>query len=221
MIGETLKIWLQVNNPELWGNYQAILELQNDLMEEIAGYVKTEMKKAIDENRFDDLPTLSVFAKETQDFLQESDGNDDSNEIREKPDYSDYAVSQKDPHSLDDSFTYKRPIGFELQGKKFEKVHTWQEMLTKVLEYLEKKDPAKLHQAAEKNLAFKGRKSRLLGLDNTNMRSYRQLGKYYFETNLSSNSIAFFIKKLLKLYAIPTDEMKIYLRADYNPLHRK
>jgi hypothetical protein len=223
MLSDKLINYLQASGPTIWESYQAILELQNDLYGEINHHLQIEITTAAASRQIEELKQLTVFLEEISEFLNDDGDTISKNErVGEKPvDYTVYQVSSEIQHSIDESFTYKRPSGFILQGQKYENINNWQELLLKVLEILYQKDPEKIRAAAKDDPTFQGRKSRMLGLVNTNMRNPRQLGELWLETNLSSNSIVRNIKKLLHVCAIPESTMKIFLRADYSSLHRK
>lgn len=139
---------------------------------------------------------------------------------KDTPNYSDYLVDTEIEHSLYESLTYKRPCGFEIEGKKFE-VKDWKGCLIETINYLAKKNPSVIRDFVN-DPKMNGKKRIYFSKNKPSvMISPREVkeANIYVETNLSANSIRNLLIKILKKYNIQLCNYKLYIKADYSELH--
>lgn len=124
-------------------------------------------------------------------------------------------LDKNEPHSLKESFTYKRPFDFVLLGRAFKDILTWRQVYELVCRLLADKN-LKLFAALPKNSDYtSNRGNSIFATKPDNLRLAMKITDSVFaEANLSANNIRDNIVKLLKTFSISTKEMKIYLRED-------
>ncbi|WP_343101260.1 hypothetical protein [Romboutsia sp. MSSM.1001216sp_RTP31141st1_G3_RTP31141_220114] len=153
--------------------------------------------------------------------MQISDIEDKIDSKKELPNYEEYKVDDTIEHTLKEDFTHKRPCSFRIGESYTSIVNTWQEMILDTCKYLIKLDELRFKELV-RNPKLNGRKSAYFSSDKKVMRRPVHIGSgIYIETNMSANSIRNLIIKLLKLYNIPTNNFKVYLRADYTNLNNQ
>lgn len=153
--------------------------------------------------------------------IQISDIEDKIDCKKELPNYEEYKVDDTIEHTLKEDFTHKRPCSFRIGDNYISIVNTWQEMMLDTCKYLIKLDEVRFKKLVS-NPKLNGRKSAYFSTDKKIMRRPVHIGcGIYIETNMSANSIRNLIIKLLKLYSIPTNNFKVYLRADYTTLNNQ
>lgn len=119
------------------------------------------------------------------------------------------------PHSIEESFTFKRPYGFVLKGRAFNDMVTWRSLYTTLCKQLASIDLERF-KALPDNSSFisnRGRKS-----FSTNPGDFYVgvliADSTYTETHFSANECRDVVKRLLDEFGIPHDELRIYLRED-------
>lgn len=119
------------------------------------------------------------------------------------------------PHNLHESFTFKRPYGFILKDRAFQKLLTWREVYTLTCLTLAQENP-KLFTNLPTNSAFISRRGNpTFSLQATDLRTPIHITNgIYAEGNLSANHIRDVIVKLLDLFEMPIEAMRIFLRED-------
>jgi len=118
------------------------------------------------------------------------------------------ALDREQPHLLSENFTYKRPYGFVLRGRAFEKLVTWKRLYLLVCQVLLEIDRAPLQWLAESGPPYFSTTPEAL-------RSPMQIANgLHAEANLSANGIRDQMHRLLDEYGIPEAELRIYLRED-------
>ena len=150
----------------------------------------------------------------------DADENIDENEKeRNIHNYEEYKVDSDIPHTLYNDFTHKRPSGFELLGKRYE-ANDWKSVLENICEILVLKD-YKIFEAFINDKSMNGKKVKYFSKNEKELRSPRRIGNtdIFVMTNMSANQIRNVIGSMLRKYKINLKECKIYLRADYSPLH--
>lgn len=155
------------------------------------------------------------------DEAEDSEDNDedvDEKELKELPNYADYAVDETVPHTLYESFTHKKTVGFSLYGKHYP-AKDWQDVLVKTCNLLAEMDKEKFTSFID-DPTMKGSKVCYFSRDSVPKRNEKldELDVYVW-VNLSANGKRNLIRKLLKKFDIRLSDYTIYLRADYTPLH--
>ncbi|WP_283736565.1 hypothetical protein [Clostridium perfringens] len=150
---------------------------------------------------------------------EDEERNELEDEQRSSVNYEDYLVDRNIAHSLYENLTYKRPCRFEIEGNSFD-IRDWKEMLTKLCNYVSKKDPTIINKFPD-DPKMNGKKVIYFSrVKLPNMKAERKLDSgIYIETNLSSNGIRNLIIKILGKYNMKINKVKIYFRADYAELH--
>ncbi len=127
------------------------------------------------------------------------------------------ALDIGEPHSIRESFTYKRPYGFILDDAAFKGIKTWKSLYFLVLKVLEKKDPVKFRTLPHNEAFMSSRGNPAFSVSADNLR----IGEkgdfpFFIEINLSADYICKNIAALLEYYSIPEEKLKVYLREDRN-----
>lgn len=141
-------------------------------------------------------------------------------EEKEIPNYNDYIVDSNIQHTLYEDFTHKRPMTFELNGKKYD-VKDWKDMLLEICVIASKIDKD-LIMSFPNNERMNGKKVTYFAYKESDIiRAPRKIKDLdlYVSTNHSANSIRNIIINILREYKISVSAFKIYLRADYSELH--
>lgn len=143
--------------------------------------------------------------------------------VNERINYNDYRVNDTVPYSLSEDFKHKRPAAFKFDGERYT-VKDWKQMLLMVCEIMYNKDHSMFHEIVMgKDMQGKSR-----AYFSDEKCTYKPMvdgrkisgSNIYVETNHNANTICSIIKSLLIKYGIPVTELKIYLKADYTPLHQ-
>jgi len=124
-------------------------------------------------------------------------------------------LDKTEPHSLDESFTYKRPFGFVLGKAAYKGIKTWRSLYVQVLNELYSINPQRFMQLlqAEQFVSRRGNHSFADKPDGFRFAVNLQPG-FYAEGNLSANGIRDNIKDLLSYFGLNYQEMKVYFRED-------
>ena len=119
------------------------------------------------------------------------------------------------PHSIDESFTYKRPYGFILRQHAYKDLLTWKQLYEALCRILADLDPDRW-AAVPDNPAFTSAQNRkAFSRDPRDLRGpLPAVRGIYPEAHYSANSIRDNIAKLLAGFGIGHTELKIYLRQD-------
>lgn len=208
---------------------ESVVQSSIDTIEEKSGEI---IKKERDFNKADEYrkkeSTLNYIALKLQDIMDNLniESDIDSNisieekEEKEIPNYNDYIVDSNVQHTLYEDFTYKRPISFEFQGKKYN-VRDWKDMLLQTCNAVSKID-SKIIMNFPNNKRMNGKKNIYFAYKSDEIvRSPRKIKDLdlYVATNHSANSIRNIIMNILMEYKVSVSDFKIYLRADYSELH--
>lgn len=168
------------------------------------------------------LKSLSgLFEEDNSDIIEsdladedDSDNEHNSNNI----DYSQYEVNRDFPHMLSEDYKYKKICGFMLEGTRYN-VNNWQDALVTLCGFLYKKDAEKFNSFLTMD-EFMGRKIKYFDTKSVVDRNRKINGTtIYVWINLSANGITTLMKKILRQFAINTNNFYIFLRADLTPLH--
>ena len=166
------------------------------------------------------------FGEDLQDevVMAEDDDTEDKadsalNESIAIPNYEEYRVDQTVPHTLYESFTYKKACAFSFRGKKYS-VKDWKDLLIQICELLCEIDLNKVNSFINDRLMV-GSRIHYFGVTYVpNKNEKLKNADIYVWINLSSNGKRNIIRKMLKKFNIPFADFSVYLRADYTPLHQ-
>lgn len=124
-------------------------------------------------------------------------------------------LDPRQPHTIDEDFTYKQPQGFNLAGIVVDDMRTWQQVYREILALLAHRDPTTYAGLPDNPLFISARGSRDFARDPDQLRIPHDLGDGLFiETNLSAEGIVKRIGRLLDAFGISRDQLTIYLRKD-------
>jgi hypothetical protein len=120
-------------------------------------------------------------------------------------------------HTIEESFTYKRPYGFVLQGQAYKDVKTWRKLYELFCQQLAANDLNRFKDFLESPEIKTPRGGLIFYNEPTKLREALEVASsIYAEGNLSANSIRDKIKLLLSVFGINSQELSIYLREDRN-----
>lgn len=140
-------------------------------------------------------------------------------ELTKIPNYDEFLVDSTVSHTLTEDYTHKRPAAFSLKGKNAEATE-WKHIFVKTCQEL-----VDIDREVFENFIFdktiQGKKVSYFSKNSSSVRKAESVQgtDIYVTTNLSANQIRNIIQKMLLKYRIPQSDYKIYLRADYTPLH--
>lgn len=119
------------------------------------------------------------------------------------------------PHTLEESFIYKRPYGYVLSGRAFKELVTWKNLYVTLCRQVAATDE-KCFLALPENPDFTTRQgNKLFSREQSDLRVGMMIRDgIYAETHFSANSIRDCIKKVLDTFSIAHGDMKLYLRED-------
>ena len=164
---------------------------------------------------FDSLATeLSELVQQFTSVSLESDeqsGADDDSQneriVRE--------LNRETPHSIDEDFTFKRPHGFILDGKGTTGITTWRRLYEVLCRQLHHRNSEKFETLLDHSDFVSNRGHHQFSRDKDHPRNPSHIvDGIYTEVNLSANSIRDVIKALLDTFAIPREDLLIFLRED-------
>ena len=161
-----------------------------------------------------DVPEESFIDKDEEDEISAKGG---------RVNYANYRVDDTVPHFLSEDFTHKRPVAFEFDGTQYS-VKDWKQFLLMICEIMYNKNHAQFESIVmEKDMQGK---TRAYFSNNkevyTAMYDGRKISNsnIYIETTHSANTICDIVSILFRKYRIPYAALRIYLKADYTPLHQ-
>ncbi len=139
--------------------------------------------------------------------------------IKEIPDYASLRVDENIPHTLYDDYTYKRPAGFEIYGKRYI-AKDWKEVFVYTCEVLAQVDRDKF-QNFLLDKSMQGRKIQYFCKDASLIRAPRKIKgtDIFVMTNMSANQIRNVIERMLRKYNLKVNDYKLFLKADYTDRH--
>lgn len=119
------------------------------------------------------------------------------------------------PHYLDESFTYKRPYGFILRQQADTDILTWKHLYEAVCRILADLDPDRWAAVPDNPIFTSAQNRKAFSRDPHDLRSpLPVIQGVNVESHYSANSIRDNMAKLLTVFGINRDELKIYLRQD-------
>jgi len=127
---------------------------------------------------------------------------------RARPTNSLHVADHGAAHTLDESFTFKRPYGFILRDHAALSVNNWRDLYRTVWSLFAEADPA-----APAQLANHHDIRRIISSAPSRFIVPLEIAKgCYVESNLSANNICANLRTLLPHFGFRSDELKIYLR---------
>ena len=210
---------------------QECLDLLSQVLDEGVDSIKNKFNSVIDERDYNKWDLYRKIVQLIDNFRDQINGfasklnvdvdenMDEADSERTIPNYEDYRVDSNIPYTLYNDFTYKRPSGFELLGIRYD-ANDWKSVLVNLCELLVSKDYGKFELFLS-DKSMNGKKLKYFSKDENEIRSPRRIGNtdIFVMTNMSANQIRTLISSMLRKYKINLSECKIYLRADYSPLH--
>lgn len=234
---EKLINFIKIEFPKDALEIQYGIELLNQCIGGSVESVKNAFAVAIDNRDFDKLNTLQDALKtidEIQsklekyiDMIQVDENIEkeiiqrelDGDNIKEIPDYASLRVDENIPHTLYDDYTYKRPAGFEIYGKRYI-AKDWKEVFVYTCEVLAQVDRDKF-QNFLLDKSMQGRKIQYFCKDASLIRAPRKIKgtDIFVMTNMSANQIRNVIERMLRKYNLKVNDYKLFLKADYTERH--
>ncbi len=124
-------------------------------------------------------------------------------------------LNREEPHRLDEDFTYKRPHGFILDSQGTTGITTWQRLYELVLQRLYERDTERFRGLCADPDFTTNRGNPTFTTDPARLRKALEVRAGLFvESNLSANGIRDILRRVLTTFAIPTDQLLIFLRQD-------
>lgn len=144
---------------------------------------------------------------EAGEYTSQEDGEENERIIRE--------LNREQPYSLNESFTYKRPHGFVLEGQATIGITTWKRLFELVCRQLFQRSPDRFRALIDHPEFISNRGNHSVTRDAAALRGALAVADGIFiECNLSANGIRDMIVRLLAAYDIPHDRMQLFLRED-------
>lgn len=238
---DKLITFLRTELPEDALEIQASIELLNQCISSSVGNLKSAVTNAFDQRDYKKMAQCQEIVKEIdeiQDKLEEyskmlqldDDVKDSIIEEEEEaaidedneqiPDYDSLKVDQNKPHTLYESYTYKRPAGFEILGERFD-VKEWKDVLVKTCSFLASRDQKRFNNFVD-DKTMQGRKHPYFCKDPEKTPEPRKVEgtDIYVMSNMSANQIRNMIIKMLRRYNIKISDYNLYFKADYTARHK-
>lgn len=124
-------------------------------------------------------------------------------------------LDAREPHGLDEDFTYKRPYGFRLEDEVQSEVPTWRRLYELICLHLARRDAERFARLPDEPAFTTRRGNPHFARDPAPLRSAMALpGGVQAEVNLSANHLRDQIRSLLQHFGIEQSALRIYLRQD-------
>jgi len=124
-------------------------------------------------------------------------------------------LNRDEPHSLDEEFTYKRPHGFILAGQATSGITTWQRLYELVCRQLYQRDAGRFVSLIEHPEFISNRGHHSVTRDPGSLRKALDVEQGLFvECNLSANGIRDMLRRLLAVFEIEWNQLRLFLRQD-------
>lgn len=118
-------------------------------------------------------------------------------------------------HTLDESFTFKQPVAFEIDGVRYDGVGTWRRLYELTCRHLHARDPERFAGLPTNPRFITKRDRRDFSADPHALRVPSEiLPGLFAEVNLSANDLRNRTKKLLHTFGLPSRSLVVYLGAD-------
>ncbi len=127
------------------------------------------------------------------------------------------AMDNRQPHSLDEDFTYKRPYGFSLGDSVYREVNTWRNVLDRVCRNLSAADNRVFLKLPDNPLLISIQGKHYFSRNPSDHHIPMDVGSgIHVETVLSAKRVSVVIIKLLEAFGIPKEDCIVFLREDRN-----
>ncbi|MFB1485769.1 MULTISPECIES: hypothetical protein [unclassified Thiocapsa] len=124
-------------------------------------------------------------------------------------------LDRREPHSLEEDFTYKRPYGYRLGDEAQSGVTTWRRLYELICLHLARHDPERFSRLPDEPAFTTRRGNPYFTRDPVALRAAMALPSgIQAEVNLSANHLRDQIKALLNYFGIDQAALSIYLRQD-------
>lgn len=226
---DIVRKYLCKNSEEISDALDMLSYSLEELLNSVSGEL-TRAHKSKDYNKGVELWGLSEFVSMVQSEIneysaamlsKEESEEDDSDGLDEQitaPDYSLYSVDSSIPHTFAESFTHTKITALQIVNKRFD-VKDWKDALIQTCNYLIDLDKSRFIKMTS-DPVMKGRKISYFGKDSVERKNAKiNDSDLYVWTNLSADRIKTLIKKMLMKFGIKTNDCRIFLRADFSPLH--
>ncbi len=128
-------------------------------------------------------------------------------------------LDSSEPHTIEETFTFKRPYGFVFEGQAYKDVKNWQRLYRLFCKQLAKKNIQLFKEFINSTDAKTVRGNVFFADERKVLRKALEIDSaIYAEGNLSANDIRDRIKSLLNAFKIEPKELSIYLREDRNAM---
>lgn len=125
------------------------------------------------------------------------------------------ALDTQQPHSLHEDFTYKRPLGFTLEGQRVRGTTTWRQLYEQTLILLAQRDPTRYRKLPDEPQMVSRRGNPQYTREPKLLRDPMSIPHgIYAEVNMSANHICAAIREVLAYFNIPENKFIVYLRED-------
>ena len=216
--------------PECADDLVYALELVKSCFEGTENKIKENMSESLAKSKFAEIREQSIYCEEIDALISDIDSQinymiqfqkkEPSEPLDPKPpiDYEQYTTDRMVPHVLGEDFEHKRPCAFKFRGRMVQ-VASWQDIIVQICGILAELDPDKMHKLTEAE-SMQGRKLKYITETPTLRKTKRIPGTdLYVWINNSANVLMNTVQRIFKEYGISDDEIVIFLRADYTPLH--
>jgi hypothetical protein len=124
-------------------------------------------------------------------------------------------LNREEPHTIDEDFMFKRPHGYMLRGQATTGITTWPRLFELFCKQLLRQDGDRFRQLPENPNFISRRGHPSFSRSPEGLRMALQIGDGIFaEANYSANGIRDVVRDLLGEFAIPVQDLKLYLRQD-------
>ena len=217
-----------------------LLDALRDNADSVLFSVKARMQRSLEENDFATASALADYCSAIKSFLESipdleiqkpiTSVKPAATSIRTKKPKADpvresLRVDSSEPHALSEKYQNKKITGYSFQGEYVE-VSSWQDAQMKLLLELLRRHPNQFDTVlTDSRLRGKTRAyfTKKAAFTNGGQQENSLIPgtEIYVHSKASSDQLAIRFRNLLEVFGYSQDDMKIYLRADYSPLHEK
>ena len=128
-------------------------------------------------------------------------------------------LNSSEPHTIEETFTFKRPYGFIFEGQAYTGIKTWQSLYKLFCQQLVVEDLQTFEDFINSPNCMTTQKNLLFANNRNSFRKPLEINNnIYAEGNLSANDICKRIKILLNEFKVDSQQFSIYLREDRNAM---
>lgn len=211
--------YLKENHLEKGIKLSRSINATNSILEEMMKELNSDTRKLQREEKFNEIIEIVKLQKNINNTIKENEKlieefQDEGEPIKSTTE-DDYSVDIREPHSLEEDFSFTRPHSFQVERTKIE-AKTWKEILVKTAEYLHNKNPEIFKTFLTDEDMSWGDKFNF-NKDQNELREGIEVGNsnIYIEAAKTANAVRQLVKRMLRKYDIKDENFKIFLRADY------